>query len=213
MSGYAKSVVVAYVVVFSALALVLTFSRAEIPYPLLPYLKFDFAEVPVMMSLLFGGLVPGLATSVIHWIGLSLARGWVLGPLMKFLAVVPMVFGFWLGIRIYRRRWTAKSLAAAFLLGIIIRVMVCAITNTVVLLFVAPEYIKFSGYALKAVGIDATSTTDILLWTLALNGLFNALHVVLSSIIAVLVLRAAATRLPSIAKKAWVLMESVRKSD
>ncbi|MEM0358339.1 MAG: hypothetical protein QXL77_08240 [Candidatus Bathyarchaeia archaeon] len=201
MSGYAKSVVAAYVIVFSALALALTFSKAEIPYPLMPYLKFDFAEIPVMLALMLGGLISGLTTEIIHWIGLSIARGWVLGPLMKFLAVVPMVFGFWLGIRIYKRKWTVRSVAMAFLLGIIVRVMVCAITNTIVLLFIAPEYIKFSGYALKAVGINVTSTTDILLWTLALNGIFNALHVILSSIIAMLIFRAAATRLPSIVKK------------
>ncbi len=103
MSEYAKSVVVAYVIVFSALALVLTFSKAEIPYPLMPYLKFDFAEIPIMLALLLVGLVPGLITEVIHWIGLSIARGWVLGPLMKILAVVPMIFGFWLGIRIHKR--------------------------------------------------------------------------------------------------------------
>ncbi|MCS7096836.1 MAG: hypothetical protein RMK50_07250, partial [Nitrososphaerota archaeon] len=199
MSGYAKSVVAAYVVVFSALALVLTFSKAEIPYPLMPYLKFDFAEVPVMLALLLGGLVPGLTVEVIHWIGLSIARGWVLGPLMKFLAVVPMVLGFWLGIRICKRKWTLKSVAAALLLGIVIRVIVCAVLNAVVLLFVAPEFLKFSEYSLKAVGINVASTTDVLLWTLALNGIFNTLHVILSSTIAIAVFRAAA-RLPSIAK-------------
>lgn len=114
MSGYTKSVVAAYVIVFSALALVLTFSKAEIPYPLLPYLKFDFAEIPIMMALLIGGLVPGLATAVIHWIGLSLARGWILGALMKFLAVAPMVVGFWLGIRLYKRKWLQNPLRLRF---------------------------------------------------------------------------------------------------
>jgi riboflavin transporter FmnP len=129
MNGTTKSVVAAYVVVFSALALVLTFSKAEIPYPPLPYLKFDFAEIPIMMALLIGGLVPGLATAVIHWMGLSLARGWVLGPLMKFLAVAPMVAGFWIGIKLYKRKWAAKSIAAAFLMGIAVRVVVCVAVN------------------------------------------------------------------------------------
>ncbi|MBS7654718.1 MAG: hypothetical protein QXR06_05210 [Candidatus Bathyarchaeia archaeon] len=204
MSGYAKSVVAAYVIVFSALAIALTFSRAEIPYLLLPYLKFDFTEIPVMLALMLGGLVPGLITEVIHWIGLSIARGWVLGPLMKFLAVVPMVLGFWLGIRICKKRWTVKSIGAAFLLGIIVRVVVCSITNTIVLLVVAPEFLRFSEYCLKAVRIIVASTSDVLLWTLALNGIFNALHVFLSSTIAVVLFRAAAKRLPSIAEKAWL---------
>jgi len=57
-----------------------TFTKAGMAYPLLPYLKFDFAEVPVMIALMLGGLVPGLVTEVIHWMSLSLARRWVLGP-------------------------------------------------------------------------------------------------------------------------------------
>jgi riboflavin transporter FmnP len=213
MSGYTKSVVAAYVIVFSALALVLTFSKAEIPYPLLPYLKFDFAEIPIMMALLIGGLVPGLATAVIHWIGLSLARGWVLGPLMKFLAVAPMVAGFWLGIRLYKRKWTAKSIAAAFLIGIATRVVACVVLNAVILIFVAPEFLRFSEYALKAAGINIASLSDVLFWTLTFNAIFNALHVILSSIIAIVLFRAAATRLPSIAKKAWVSLETERTSE
>jgi len=160
MGGYAKSVVAAYAVVFSALAPVLTFSKAEIPYPLLPNLKFDFAEIPIMMALLLGGLVPGLATAVIHWIGLTLARGLVLGPLMKFLAVAPMVAGFWLAIRLYKRGWTVKSIAAAFLAGIAARIVVCIALNAVVLLFVAPEFLRFSECALKAAGINVASTGD-----------------------------------------------------
>lgn len=207
MNGYARSIVAAYVVVFSALAIVLTFSKAEIPYPLLPYLKFDFAEVPAMMALLLGGLVPALATGVVHWIGLSIARGWVLGPLMKFLAVIPMVVGFWLGIRIYKRKWTVKSIAAALLFGIAIRIAVCSVANIAVLLFVAPEFLRFSEYSLRAVGINVASTNDALLWTLAFNGIFNALHVILSCIIAMVLFRAAATRLPSVAEKAWVSLE------
>ena len=55
MNEFGKSVSAAYIVVFPALAIALTFSRAEIPYPLLPYLKFDFAEVPVMIVPMLGG--------------------------------------------------------------------------------------------------------------------------------------------------------------
>lgn len=208
MSRYYKTLVTAYIVVFSALALVLTFSRLEIPYPLMPYLKFDFAEVPVMLALLSGGLIPGLATSIIHWIGLSLARGWVLGPLMKFLAVSPTVLGSWLGIRLNKRKWTTKSIASAFLLGIATRLVVCFAANIIVLLFIAPEFLRFSEYSLKVVGINVASTSEILLWTLIFNGIYNALHVILSFTIAMVVFRATATRMPSIAKRAWISFES-----
>jgi len=208
MNGFGKSVSAAYIVVFSALAIALTFSRAEIPYPLLPYLKFDFAEVPVVIALMLGGLIPGLVTEVIHWIGLSLARGWVLGPLMKFLAVIPMVVGFWLGMRIHERRWTVKSMVTSMLLGIVFRAAVCSVLSVAVLLFVAPEFLQFSEYSLKAVGINVASTYDVLFWTLTLNGIFNALHVIISTGIAIMLFRAAAKRLSSVAKNAWVSLEA-----
>jgi riboflavin transporter FmnP len=196
---YRKSVLTAYIIIFSALAIVLTVNKAEIPFPFLPYLKFDFAEIPVMIALLLGGFVPGLITEVIHWIGLSLARGWVLGPLMKFLAVIPMIAGFWLGIRIYRTIYSGKSIVAALALAVLFRVVVCSITNIVLFLFIAPEYIEFAGYALKATGIDVSSNFDILIWTLTLTGIFNALHVLLSSIVALALFKAAAVRLPNVA--------------
>ena len=208
MNEFGKSVSAAYIVVFPALAIALTFSRAEIPYPLLPYLKFDFAEVPVVIALMLGGLIPGLVTEVIHWMGLSLARGWVLGPLMKFLAVIPMVVGFWLGMRIHERRWTVKSIVTSMLLGIVFRAAVCSVLNVAVLLFVAPEFLQFSEYSLKAVGINVASTHDVLFWTLTLNGIFNVLHVIISTGIAMMLFRAAAKRLSSVAKNAWVSLEA-----
>jgi riboflavin transporter FmnP len=193
-----KSVFVAYVAVFAALAIILTFSRAEIPFPILPYLKFDFAEIPVMLALFLGGLGAGLTAEIIHWIGLSLARGWVLGPLMKFLAVVSMVIGSWLGIKVLKGRSLRKTLAIALLLGIVFRVIVCAITNTVVLLWVAPEFLKFSTLCLRTAGFNAASESEALAVTLVFNAIYNALHVLLSSIVAYVILRASIKALPKI---------------
>jgi riboflavin transporter FmnP len=118
---------------------------------------------------------------------------------MKFLAVIPMIAGFWLGIRIYRTIYSGKSIVAALALAVLFRVVVCSITNIVLFLFIAPEYIEFAGYALKATGIDVSSNFDILIWTLTLTGIFNALHVLLSSIVALALFKAAAVRLPNVA--------------
>jgi len=51
------------------------------------------------------------------------------------------------------------------------------------------------------------STYAVLFWTLTLNGIFNALHVIISTRIAIMLFRAAAKRLPSVAKKAWISLE------
>lgn len=207
--SYKGSLVVANIIVFSSLAVILTFMKAEVPFPLLPYLKFDFAEIPVMIVLLLVGPIPSLITEVIHWVSLTLARGWVLGPLMKFLAVTPMIIGFWLGIEAYKgvRKSGKYRFTSAFILGMVLgitfRVVVCSITNTVLFLFVAPEYLSFAEFTLKSVGINVSSTFDVWLWTLMLTGVFNALHVPISSMIAAVIFKGAALRIPGILEKAW----------
>jgi len=207
--SYKKSLVIANVIVFSSLAVILTFMKAEVPFPLLPYLKFDFAEIPVMIVLLLLGPIPSLITEVIHWISLTAARGWILGPLMKFLVVTPMIIGFWLGIEAYRRfRKVEKyGFTVAFIfgmvLGITFRVVVCSITNILVFLFVAPEYLSFAELTLRSVGINVSSAFEVWVWTLVLTGVFNMLHVPISSIIATVIFKGVALRLPGIAERAW----------
>lgn len=208
--SFRKSVIIAGVIVFSALTVMLTSLKAEVPFPLLPYLKFDFAEVPVMISLLLFGPIPSLVTETIHWIALTVTHGWVLGPLMKFLAVVPMIAGFWFGVYAYKRLHSEKthSIAVLFIVGnvvgIIVRVFMCSITNIAVFLIVAPEYLSYASYMLELVGILATSTFEILLWTLLLTGVFNALHVLLSSFVAFTILKGAIIRIPNLAEKMWI---------
>lgn len=208
--SFRKSIIIANVVVFSSLAIMLTYLKAEVPFPLLPYLKFDFAEIPVMVTLFLFGPIPSLVTSVIHWITLTIARGVILGPLMKFLAVVPMIAGFWLGVSVYKKLRSGKTHKVAILsvagsaVGIVARVLVTSITNVVIFLIVAPEYLSYAGYTLGLVGIVTTSVFEVLLWALLLTGVFNTLHVPLSSFVAVTILKGAIIRMPNIAEKMWI---------
>lgn len=217
--SYRRSIIISYVIVFSSLAIILTFIRAEVPYPLLPYLKFDFAEIPVMLVLLLCGPLPATAAATIHWIGLTIRSGYVLGPLMKYLAVSPMIVGFWLGIELYRKlvkdwggRKLTNALAVGMLLGIVTRVIVCSITNTIVLAFIAPRYLDYAGVLLQKAGINVSSFFDVLMWTLLLTGIFNALHVPISSGVAAITLKTAALRLPVIAEKSWISLKSWQKN-
>ncbi|MCS7369518.1 MAG: hypothetical protein NDF57_07390 [archaeon GBS-70-058] len=194
------SVLVAYTAIFAALAILLTFGHAEVPFPILPYLKFDFAEIPVMLALFLGGFGVGFSASVIHWIVLTIARGWFLGPLMKFLAVAPMVIGSWFGIRLVKDRSIWKTLAMALILGIIFRVIAGSITNIVVLLWVAPDYLKFSTSLLKTIGFNISSETEALTLTLWFTAIFNTIHVLLSSILAYIIFKATIKILPSTPK-------------
>jgi riboflavin transporter FmnP len=207
--AYKRSLVVAYIIAFSSLTIILTFVRAEVPFPLLPYLKFDFAEVPIMVVLLLIGPFPALITEVIHWVSLTLAHGWVLGPLMKFLAVTPTIVGFWMGIKLYKRIRKSRfnftlALTLGILFGIVLRVVVCSLTNIAVFLFVMPEYLNFAEWTLKSVGIAINSAIDVWVWTLLLTGIFNALHVPISSVIAAITFKGAMLRMPNISERAWI---------
>ncbi|MEM2341784.1 MAG: hypothetical protein QXX94_05250 [Candidatus Bathyarchaeia archaeon] len=206
-----KSVVLAYIAVFSSLSIILAIVRAEVPFPPLPYLKFDFAEVPVMMVFMLGGPVPALIAEAIHWIGLVSRSGW-LGPTMKFLAVTPMIGGFWIGIKTRMRLLgrckgisLKETLLSGIIVGIILRVIVCTFTNIALFLFIAPRYLQFAEITLRAVGVNITSTLDVWIWTLILTGIFNAIHVPLSSIISLFILRAALKKIPAIARDIWLL--------
>ncbi len=209
--SFRKSITIANIIVFSAFAVMLASLRAEIPYPLLPYLKFDLAEIPVMIMLFIFGPLPSLVTEIIHWIGLTITHGWILGPLMKAISVIPMIVGFWLGVSMYRRLSSGKTQSTTILfivgniVGIVLRVIVSSIANIVVFLVVAPEWLEYAGYALNSVGIVTTSVFEVLLWTLLLTAIFNALHVPLSSLIAIALLKGINIRMPNVIKKTWIL--------
>jgi riboflavin transporter FmnP len=209
--SFRKSVIIANVIIFSAFAVMLTSLPAEIPYPLLPYLKFDLAEIPVMIVLLIFGPLPSLVTEVVHWIGLTITRGWILGPLLKFVAVVPMIVGFWLGVILYRKFSSGNSTTISFIIGnivgIVLRVIVTSIANILVLLAVAPEWLEYAGFALNSVGIVTTSVFEVLMWTLLLTAIFNTLHVPLSSLVAMMLLNGINFRMPNIIKKTWIVQK------
>jgi riboflavin transporter FmnP len=195
---FRKTIVIANVILFSALAIMLTSIKAEVPYPLLPYLKFDFAEIPVMIVLLIVGPIPSLITEVIHWISLTITHGWVLGPLMKFISVVPMIIGFWLGVTAYKRvsggaRYNSTiCFILGNILGIIARVVVASIANIIVLMG----------------GMYGTPPTIAALMTiLLLTGIFNMLHVPISSVVSAVIVKGAVARIPGIGEKAWLLIK------
>jgi hypothetical protein len=162
-----------------------------------------------MIVLLLFGPIASIATAIIHWISLTLTRGWILGPLMKFLAVLPTIIGFWFGVKIYKKFLCKKSsflllFVTGNLCGIVLRVLVCSVTNIIVFLVVDPSYLTYAGSILNSVGIAASSALDILLWVLLLTGIFNTLHVLLSSIGASILFKASTIRMPQLAEKTWI---------
>lgn len=158
-----KTQKLAITALMASLALALSVMKVELPFPVLPYLKFDFAELPSTLVYFMCGLPWGLATATLHLVGM-LARGAdPLGALFKFLAVASTL----VGLSTFSR--LSQSLAVLFAGATLARVVAMTAANWLYFTFLFP---KFLDYAVKVAG------GLVLLY--AYTALFNVLHVALS---------------------------------
>ena len=107
----------------------LKLSGLRIPFPWLPFLKFDFTGVPITLSLLLYGLASGTTTSIVALVGIFARSGDVVGAAMKAIAEFATVLGMAVGLR-FSGRWV-KSLS--MFIGIILRLVATTISNLLVL--------------------------------------------------------------------------------
>lgn len=203
-----RSAAIAVTAIFSAMAVVITMTNLTIPFPPLPYLKFDLSEVPVTVALMLMGPVYGFLSSVIYWIVLTMRAGDVLGPAMKFAAVASMIVGFWVASAIYRRVVKKKSIVSmmvsGFLLGSLFRIIVMSAFNYLVLLYIAPYWVDFIAPILASIGLPAETTMDVVIWSLLLTAVYNAIHSAISVFPAYLLMKASLERVPGIIGGAWI---------
>jgi len=186
-----RTVVVTITALFSALSMILTILKFELPYPFLPYLKFDFAEIPTVAAFFIVNPYSGFVCSIFHWLFLMYRSGSILGPSMKFAAVLSMLIGFRITSPLFKRFYSNPNLtkfyfAACSCVGGLIRVVVMSIFNIIVLLWVAPEYLVFAAYMLQKVLGYLPSSGEALYWTLVFTGIYNGVHVVFSIVPAIL---------------------------
>jgi len=156
--------IVAYSSIFGALALLLSLSGllTIISYPLAPFLKFDVSEVVDLLALYIGGYIISIITIFIHATGLIFATGDVLGPLMKFIAVLSMVPGIYLG-RFIGGKLSLSSFKGeliGFILAINFRWIIMTIVNLFVLTYIAPGYLIFF---MPKGSIATNSSSDLIL--------------------------------------------------
>ncbi|RLF03056.1 MAG: hypothetical protein DRJ64_08690, partial [Thermoprotei archaeon] len=90
--------------VMGATAIITSLMKIEIPFPILYYLKIDFAEIPAYLTYFLVGAKLGILCGSFHFIGLALRSGDILGPLMKYLAEISNILGMFIGARISKKR-------------------------------------------------------------------------------------------------------------
>ena len=176
------------VIVLAALVVVfdytMKYSGLKIPFPVpgLEFLVFDFTGVPIILSLLLYGLVPGAFTSGIAVLAILARSGKVISALMKGIAEFSTVLGMFLGFKTAKR----FGLPAAVLLGVIVRVLVMAAAN----------------FALIYFGLISipTSYKEISLTYLILTGVFNAIQGCISIGFGCIIYIAIERRIPTLRK-------------
>jgi len=200
-----KTYPIALSTIFSALAVTLTLTNITIPFPFLPYLKFDFSEIPVTMSLYLIGPQYALLTTVIYWMILTIRAGELLGPAMKGAAVTSMILGFWIINSVKSKTANKKTIIYTGLaLGMIVRIIVMSIFNYAVFMYIAPFYLDYAAGLIAAIGLPVATKTQVLLWTLILTGIYNLLHTLLSTLPSLFIAEASIDRVPSLAGSSWI---------
>ncbi|MEM2004167.1 MAG: hypothetical protein QXI52_01715 [Nitrososphaerota archaeon] len=183
------------VTLFGGLAALLTIFPLDFPFPLVPYLRFDAAEIPVFVAFMLFGPTAGLATCVTYLgVLLPITMGewlWPIGPFLKFFATASQVLGMSIGFRVYRllkRGGYAAFLIQLTTLGMILRIMVMTLANYAVLTMTAQ--VEFIGALLRTItGWSLSSSTEVIVIILVLTALFNALHTPLSMMPAALLVK------------------------
>jgi riboflavin transporter FmnP len=188
----------------------MTLYKVVFAFPIIPYLKFELAEIPVVIAFLLAGPFSGLLSSVIYWVILTLVGEWTpIGPAMKFLAVAPTILGLWAGFALSRRLRKNPSIAFSMIMGIVLamvaRVVATSLMNLLVLWWLFPFFLDMAAkYLSVTVGFQADSPFAVLVVTLVFTALFNILHLFLSVIPSYYLVGKVITRVKPVgARGAW----------
>ncbi len=180
--------------VFAAVAALLTLAKAEIPFPLIPYLKIDFAEIPILIAFFLFGPPAAAISAIIQWLFLNFQGSDApLGPMLKFVAVISTLVGFWVGNGLYRHVKGSKihpSLALSMMLGggILLRIATMTAVNYAVLVYVAPvffgaDYLSYARFTLeRSTGWQFADDVAVLTYTLLFTALYNLVNLLVAAI-------------------------------
>jgi riboflavin transporter FmnP len=195
----------------AALSTVVLPARIQPSFPILPFLRFDPAELFSVLAFLIFGPIPGLITATVHWIFLTATgTNGFLGPAVKFAAVLSTLVGLWLGSITYQRiagRYRHVSVALASMLGfaVLARVVWLLVVNYFVFTYVGPvifgiDYIGFSQQTLQAtLGLQFAGPWQVLWAMLLYTSIFNGLHAAFSVIIPYMIFTPLSVKIPEIA--------------
>ncbi len=194
----------------AALSTVVVPANIQPFFPILPFLRFDPAELFSVLAFLIFGPVAAVIAATSHWIFLTATgTSGPLGPAAKFASVLSTLFGLWLGGRVYQRIG-AKISRMSYALGLMLafavlaRVCVMFIVNYFIFTYVGPvifgfDYLGFGQKALQlTLGVEYAGSW-LLMAMLLYTSVFNGLHAAFSVIIPYIIFTPLSLKIPEIA--------------
>ena len=182
------------VALLSASTILLALIHLKIPFPPLPFLTFRFDEIPCVIAFLIFGFQAGLTVAFIEFLILNLGKPYhvLIGPLMKFLAIVSMLIGFVVADELWKlkfKEFKRFGITVFLFMGMIFRVSVMAFSTFILYYILFPKlYLPFAkGLLSRVMGLSFSSDLELVSILLLLTSLFNALHVFFSLIPATIV--------------------------
>ncbi len=206
------TVVVAGAATFGALAAMLTIvlgPALQPSFPILLYLKFDFAEVMDVIAFLVFGPVAGLLTAIVHGGILAGAPGGggPFGASLKFLAVLTTYSGIYLSSKLGRQTLKRAGFSMA-VFSLATRVLLMTVVNYLFIIFFAQflfnqNYLFFAQLTLANAGINLTGE-QLIGYVLGLTAVFNAVHAVFTVAVSLVIVGALFKRAPQLLEsRAW----------
>ena len=201
---------------FGALASLITLAAPpalQPPFPILFYLKFDVSEVVDLSSLMIFGPTAGLLTALIHATILGTVAGGAgsgpfFGPSLKFLGVLSTYLGLLLASKIGKQSLMRTTLTMTSL-ALITRVTLMTVANYFYIVFLAQtvfgvDYTGFAQFVLSQSGVNLTGS-GLIIYILGLTAIYNAVHVVFSVVVSLLLVNALMRRAPNLLQsRAWI---------
>ena len=176
------------------------------------YLKFDVAEVLDLSSFMIFGPSAGLLTAGIHALILGSVGGSAgagpFGASLKFLGVLTTYVGLLIASRFGRSRLVGTGLKMT-LSSLGTRVSLMTVANYLYIVFLAQvvfgmSYLDYPQFLLSQAGINLTGV-GLIEYVLALTAVYNAVHVVFSVLVSLLVVNTLLTRAPNLLQAgAWI---------
>ncbi|MEM1534255.1 MAG: hypothetical protein QXF51_01960 [Nitrososphaerota archaeon] len=200
---------VAGVATLAALAYALSLMRLHIRFPLLPFLSFDFSEIPDILAYLLFGLSGGLVAAIAHWIALNFGTPFhqLVGPTMKLLAVLTTIAGLEIASRIKGGSTALNGVS----LSLLLRTVIMAAATFILYYYLFPSvYLPFSRKVLGGIGISVESDLTLATVMVAFTSIFNILHVFLSVLPAYAIYSRIVATLPNIPAKKPVIRRQVK---